>query len=189
MEIQTKKCTKCLREIPRADFPERIVNGRRYPRTYCRPCFNKSTNDQITPARRATRQRVYEKRLERQREGLAARDPVIIAKTMLNDSRGNDRKKGRDNDLTREFIIENIQKPCTYCGIDHSQARMTLDRVDNTLGHLQSNVVPACTRCNMFRGSMPYEAFLLMRDGLRQAVQSGLLDDWYGGPANHRRGR
>ncbi len=55
---------------------------------------------------------------------------------------------------------------------------MTLDRKDNTLGHVMSNVVPSCYRCNMFRRDMPYEAWLIMAITMREVADRGLLGDW-----------
>jgi hypothetical protein len=57
---------------------------------------------------------------------------------------------------------------------------MTVDRVDNDLGHLQSNVVPACVRCNHVRGQMPYEAWLMVAPGMRAAREAGLFGGWDG---------
>ncbi len=55
---------------------------------------------------------------------------------------------------------------------------MTLDRIDNGFGHTKSNVVPACYRCNLIRGSMPYNAWLNIVDAIRQTYELGLFGDW-----------
>lgn len=55
---------------------------------------------------------------------------------------------------------------------------MTLDRKDNTIGHVQSNVVPACYRCNLTRGDMPYEAWVYLIDGMRLAREAGAFGNW-----------
>jgi len=57
---------------------------------------------------------------------------------------------------------------------------MTLDRIDNDKGHTQDNVVPACIRCNYARRSMPYEAWLVVAKGMREAREQGLFGDWTG---------
>jgi hypothetical protein len=57
---------------------------------------------------------------------------------------------------------------------------MTLDRVDNSIGHIKSNVVPACTRCNYTRRDMPYEAWLLIAKSMRKAREAGMFDNWTG---------
>jgi hypothetical protein len=57
---------------------------------------------------------------------------------------------------------------------------MTLDRIDNDKGHTEDNVVPACIRCNYTRRSMPYEAWLVVAKGMREARERGLFGEWTG---------
>ena len=101
------------------------------------------------------------------------------AKWIRVDSRGSDRKKGLDNDLTYEFVREMILRPCSYCG--DTESRMTLDRIDNDLGHLQSNVVPSCYRCNFIRRDIPYEAWIVIAPGVKAAREGALFGAWVGG--------
>lgn len=35
-----------------------------------------------------------------------------------------------------------------------------LDRVDNSIGYIESNVVPCCYICNKMKGELPVEDFL-----------------------------
>ncbi len=55
---------------------------------------------------------------------------------------------------------------------------MTLDRLDNSKGHTKENVVPACYRCNMIKGNMPYEAWKFMVDGVKQARLANAFGEW-----------
>lgn len=57
---------------------------------------------------------------------------------------------------------------------------MTLDRIDNDKGHTQDNVVPACIRCNYVRKNMPYEAWIVVAEGMRKAREAGLFEGWSG---------
>ena len=103
---------------------------------------------------------------------------VSTSKYILADSRRWDRGKGfPKSDLTIEFIDSAIASGCSYCG--DKESRMTLDRVDNDKGHSQSNVVPACMRCNYARRDMPYAAWLLVAEGMRKAREQDLFGDWY----------
>jgi hypothetical protein len=71
------------------------------------------------------------------------------------------------------------QQPCTYCGslphrihnvydIDKRNPKIEeadfiyngLDRIDNSKGHLPSNVVPCCTNCNTMKMSLSVDAFI-----------------------------
>ena len=61
-----------------------------------------------------------------------------------------DKEKGLDNDLDIEFVKETYKQGCYYCG-DKAIRNMTLDRIDNTKGHLKSNCICACVQCNRSR--------------------------------------
>ncbi len=102
-----------------------------------------------------------------------------MARWIMVDSRKTDKKAGRQNDLTREFVDALIVGGCAYCG--ENKLRMTLDRKDNSLGHLQSNVTPACVRCNYLRRDMPYDAWLEIAPAVREAKEKGLFGNWIGG--------
>lgn len=99
-------------------------------------------------------------------------------KWILEDSRSSDRKKGRHNDLTREWIKSEIERGCSYC--QEKNVLMTLDRIDNSVGHVKTNCRPACVRCNRIRGNMPFAAWMCVVDGVRKANELGLFGDWIG---------
>lgn len=64
-----------------------------------------------------------------------------------------DKKKGLACDLDAKWFAENIQnKRCFYC--HRANVRIGCDRIDNSIGHLKSNVVPCCGDCNRARGDM-----------------------------------
>ena len=70
-----------------------------------------------------------------------------------------DDKKGRDNDLTYDYILKHIfTSTCNKCG-ESDWHKLGCDRIDNTKGHLQNNVVCACRKCNVKRGLLKYEDF------------------------------
>ena len=74
-----------------------------------------------------------------------------------------DRKKGHECDLTSEFILNEIlSKPCFYCG-ETDWHKIGMDRVINSLGHLQNNVVPCCCSCNASRKDTPFFEFVEKR--------------------------
>ena len=56
--------------------------------------------------------------------------------------------KARDLEftLTYEQFLALWQKPCRYCG--DPIPTVGIDRLDNSLGYVQGNVVPCCTECN-----------------------------------------
>lgn len=108
-----------------------------------------------------------------------------VPKHVYQDSRYRDRKRGLSNDLTLEFVQQELAKDCQYCG--GRDGRMTLDRMDSTIGHLQSNVVASCERCNMLKKDMPFEAWLVLVPSVKEAFKGGLFGSWVGGPHSKKR--
>lgn len=95
----------------------------------------------------------------------------------LNNFKHDDLRRGfGENDLTLEFVLEAYENPCFYCG--SSKLAMTLDRMDNNKGHMQSNVRPSCRRCNFIRKNMPYEAWEKLIPGLHEVEREGLFSEW-----------
>lgn len=98
---------------------------------------------------------------------------------MLIDTRKYDRKHGLANDLTKELIVALLAESCSYCG--DKPPRMTLDRIDNNLGHTKDNVLPSCLMCNYVRRDMPYAAWKVVAVAVREARERGLLAGWWAG--------
>jgi len=126
---------------------------------------------------RAQRIRDNEQRQNVRRKRLRAAG-LELARWILEDARRWDKKHGFVCNLSRKEITELVTQPCTYC--TETTIRMTLDRKDNTQGHVRDNVVPACIRCNYVRRNMPYEAWLLVAVGMRSAVEAKLFGAWTG---------
>lgn len=78
-----------------------------------------------------------------------------------------DKKKGREVcDLTKEEFKELISKPCTYCG---DSGKIGLDRIDNSTGHIKSNVVPCCYECNTAKSdNFNLEEMLIIEQTIKQ---------------------
>jgi hypothetical protein len=168
--MNTKECSKCKASKPITDFPTRTVNGKSYPHSFCRVCKNaermKYAKNQPSPEATRAYQNAHRA------------DPANRASYIYKDSRNSDRKKGLENDLDIEFIRAALLTPCTYCGAD--DILKSLDRIDNTLGHCQANVLVSCQRCNLTRRNMPHAAWLVVAEGMRKAREKGLFGDWLG---------
>jgi len=153
-------CRTCGRKSPAVTF--RRYCGRKTFRLDCQECEQ-------------------QEKIRRQRKAVQSRDR--LERFIVWGSRQADRRVGRDNDLTTDFVRELISRPCSYCG--DTNTRMTLDRLDNSLGHTQFNVVESCVRCNYIRRDMPHKAWLFMIEGVRAARVSGAFGDWYGSVVKH----
>ena len=50
--------------------------------------------------------------------------------------------------------------PCNYCGVTElSSTGYGLDRKDNSVGYILSNVVPCCRVCNVAKNNQTFEEF------------------------------
>lgn len=139
-------------------------------RDRCKTCYNKRVS--VRKKTPQGKQKAVEQR-KRFRQ-----NPKNLPSIILKDSKNSDKKKGRENDLTKEFIEKTIVNGCKYCR--ETNIRITLDRIDNNLGHTQNNLNASCIRCNLVRGDMPYEAWLCLIDGMTEAREKGLFGLWIG---------
>lgn len=122
--------------------------------------------------------------IENAKESKERMNKENIAKFVLQDSKTNGTTKGLENTLTIEFVIQMLQLPCSYCGIEQKDltvGRIGLDRKDSTIGYIQSNVVQACSRCNFLKRDMPYAAWEVLIPAVRAARERGLFGEWIGG--------
>ncbi len=158
---ELRVCKRCLAPKPLKTKFKPTPKGY-YSRT-CRQCESK---------------RWWPNVKDRHNTTLRQRRQTHPAKYILRDSRKFDKKKGFENDLTLEFVLQVIAEPCRYCG--ETELRMTLDRIDNARGHLMGNILPACLRCNYFRKDMPYEAWIHIVPAIREARARGLFGSWTG---------
>lgn len=64
-----------------------------------------------------------------------------------------------DLDPIKVFYL--IQEPCYYCGFEvhFPETRNGLDRLDNTNGYIEGNVVPCCFPCNIAKRDQTIESF------------------------------
>jgi len=59
--------------------------------------------------------------------------------------------------LTLDEFEKLVSEPCHYCG---ENPGMGIDRVDNRIGYLQSNVVASCSECNFMKRVMLEHRFI-----------------------------
>lgn len=104
------------------------------------------------------------------------KDPNRRSFYIVEDSKKYDRIHGLENNLTIELVEELISKCCAYCGED--KLKMTLDRIDNSIGHVIDNLIPCCVRCNYVRRDMPHQAWMTIADSMRKARELGLFGNW-----------
>ncbi len=79
-------------------------------------------------------------------------------------------RRGLSWNLSCEYVRSIITSPCYYCGSSESNTKTTkntkdplkyngIDRVNNSDGYEESNVVPCCFVCNRAKGDMSENEF------------------------------
>ena len=152
------------------------------PLLKCRDCGNDRPSEEYRWVNRKNRRgKVYRYKILRCKTCTSTRDNEKLAakqaRWLLKGYRKRDREAGfGPTDLDYDTVESLIREPCSYC--EDTKITMTLDRKD---------VVPACFRCNMLRGSMPYEAWLYVAKTVKEARLLGLFGTWIGPSANRLR--
>lgn len=71
-------------------------------------------------------------------------------------------KRKLDWNLSDQFVYDMIKSDCYYCGlsaVDMKHGRVGIDRIDNSLGYVESNCVPCCRYCNSAKMDLSVEDF------------------------------
>lgn len=174
--LESWQCSGCNKKYPEVKPYAQTIKGVRYFRSLCKTCDNlrRLSYKKMKTTPEAAQRRSIQRKIETRSTNLEVRAALI-----LKYCKSADKKKKRVSDLDVKFILAQISNPCFYCG-DNLITNMTLDRIDNSKGHTKGNVVPACYRCNVTRGIMPYNAWLVVCEGMRKANALGLFGDWDG---------
>lgn len=86
--------------------------------------------------------------------------------------------------LTRKQVEIIVREPCYYCGSEPNNRKVTknslspffysgIDRVDNSIGYIASNVVPCCTICNRAKKDMSVGEFMQWINKVSSCFRSG----------------
>lgn len=162
----SRVCSKCLIEKEITSF---AVCSKYYRRRVCNTCNSKNT--------RIANPENYKRRTKIQSAWASKRRKEKPHIYIVEDCKKADRKhRSEKNDLDPDFVEKLIANGCGYCG--ETKIKMTLDRIDNTLSHNKNNVLPACYRCNLTRGSMPFEAWMHIVPSIKTARELGLFGSW-----------
>ena len=79
------------------------------------------------------------------------------------------KRKGHEWNIDEYDYQLMIQTCCRYCGGKLEASGVGLDRKDNTLGYVTSNVVPCCRTCNILKHDyFTYEEMMILSPHLVQ---------------------
>ena len=85
---------------------------------------------------------------------------------MITAYRHKDKKKGFESELDIDYVLNFIEQPCIYCG---DTDFIGLDRIDNNIGHIKSNIVPCCYTCNITRNNnFTYNEMLVLGKTIKE---------------------
>ena len=100
----------------------------------------------------------------RERERVAPQDKGF--RTEFNNYRNNAKGRNLEFSLTIEDVKKILELPCHYCGTEpqvrgrHNVPMNGIDRVDNSVGYVLTNIVPCCKMCNMMKKGHSEKDFL-----------------------------
>lgn len=66
-------------------------------------------------------------------------------------------KKKLDFELSVERFLQICNLPCSYCG---GFGENGIDRIDSSLGYVEENSQPCCSKCNMMKLAYTHEDFI-----------------------------
>lgn len=98
------------------------------------------------------RHKIQQKEADKRYKATEHGKKMIRAKSLIHNYKKEDILYGRETpDFDVKWVIENIfNKPCAYCG-ESDWTKLGCDRIDNSVGHIKSNVVCCCLHCNMVK--------------------------------------
>lgn len=68
-------------------------------------------------------------------------------------------KRNLNIGITLCEFIKIVNKPCYYCEYYSDIEVIGIDRVDSSIGYINSNIVPCCEKCNIAKGEMNIDEF------------------------------
>ena len=165
----TKLCTGPCNEVKPVQKFGKVVrsDGSIYFKPTCNEC--RYLQEAITGSKAKRRQAVV--KFERANN-------INHAKYVFQDCRHSDKQNGRENDLTLEFVQQQVSQPCAYCL--STDIPMGLDRQDNLIGHVMSNCLPCCQRCNYMRKNIPIDIWMKLTPIIKQLADKGAFGVWEG---------
>jgi hypothetical protein len=95
------------------------------------------------------------------------------AKQIISSYKRVDIEKGREFKLSVSFVENELIKGCFYCG----HPSTGLDRIDNKIGHIESNCVSCCSECNIIRmDKLTHEDMKIIGKSIKQVKDMKLSE-------------
>ncbi len=160
-----KECTMCHVVMPNRFFYTSTLKANNKTRhsSECKNCRGRRYRE-----RYASNSEMKEKRIKIYNSTKGTLRYRVVK--IYNSFKKTDLKKKRFNNLDKKFIKKTISYPCTYCGDTN---KVSLDRIDNSFGHIKSNVVPCCKECNTARNiNFTFEEMLIIGQSIKRIKEA-----------------
>lgn len=168
--METKICTKCKIEKSREDF-YKATKRKDGLRQYCKTCENLANRSRENDGRYRDRRKKYRQdnaediSLKQQKkydaDSLHRAEIAKLWRQTPNGRLNSYQRSAKARDLSWEITTDQFMSffnlPCEYCG-DLIEG-VGIDRVDSSIGYIQSNLVPCCSLCNIMKMHLDYEVF------------------------------
>jgi len=156
-----KTCIKCRNSKIKSRDKCRCIHDR--IKYYCKDCNGSSFcqhNKRKSTCKDCNGSEICQHNIRRA-ECKICNDPIdITIKMMIKGSKKKDKKYNRYDELNFidylfvKNLINSCNDKCYYCQCDlqytyYNNTLGTIERLDNTLGHIKSNCVIACRTCNV----------------------------------------
>lgn len=190
----SKKCISCdedkqLDQFERDNHKVRLKSGEikiyQRIRTKCKICRNlqnKNRKNKNKPLHRKKANEYYRLNKSKFRER-AYRKKNIIPLLIKTCSR-HDKEKNRECNIDVNYIstlLTEQQNKCHYCNHevmlekgDRKMSQISIDRIDNSKGHIKGNCIITCLFCNMARNDVPIDLYKLFISTLKGKTQVNL---------------
>lgn len=180
----TKICSKCGRELPLTEY----YKNKKHKDgclNICKMCFNsrakehyhtnveqykqyyQDNKDEKIEYGKQYYEEHKEERVEYSKNYNKAYNKTQSGRAsyLAQDYKREDKKYNRDNNIDRQWIVDNIfTSKCEYCG-ETDWRELGCDRIDNSIGHIIGNVVCCCEKCNNERQKKSFEEFYTLKKG------------------------
>lgn len=156
-----KQCATCGAEKPLSEFPaQKRKDGTLHHRPHCFSCkYSKEILQGKQVDREYHKEYYYANKLDFKYKAY----------------RHTNKSRFTTEPLTRNQAVVKMMQPCHYCGTEKSHG---LDRKDSSIGYAEDNTVPCCEKCNNILCDIPYQAKVLLKEGLVNIRKGGLLETW-----------
>ena len=95
-------------------------------------------------------------------------DEDRVKNSLFTEYKTSAKQRNLDFDLSSETLFSKVHENCTYCGNPPSKPHREcesflyngLDRIDNDIGYVETNITSCCYICNKMKGNLSSEDFL-----------------------------